>query len=180
VIRVDGFGRSAAFAAAAALGWIPWAVLVGPIVGLPAARAVWLVGATALYAGGLATSAPRRASATVVVAAAGAVAALVARGVPELCLALAVLLGAARSGILRPHDGARAVALEAALVVGGLVFARFLAGSGTAAALWGFFLVQSCFFLAGGAAPRRAEDRPGDPFDEACARAAEVLQRPLG
>ena len=59
MIRLDSFGRSAAFAAVAALGWMPWAVLAGPMVGWPVARALYLLAVTALYCGGLAKSRPR-------------------------------------------------------------------------------------------------------------------------
>jgi hypothetical protein len=107
--------------------------------------------------------------------------AFVARGAPELCVALAVVLGIARSGFLNRAAPARAVATEVVLLVGGLVFARFLAGgaTGTALALWGFLLVQSCFFLVGGVEPRPADGRHPDPFEDACARATEVLERPF-
>ena len=182
MIRLDSFARSAAFAAVAALGWMPWAVFVGPILGWPAARALYLVAVTALYAGGLAASPPRRASVTLIAGLAGVLLAVVARGTPELCLGLAAVLGLARSGFLHHAAPARAVAVEAALLVGGLLFARFLAAGPlpTTLALWGFLLVQSCFFLVGGTVAGRDEGRHPDPFDEACARAAEVLERPPG
>jgi hypothetical protein len=182
VIRLDSFGRSAAFAAVAALGWMPWAIVVAPILGWPAARAVYLVGVTAVYAGGLAESPPRRASVALVVALAGGLLALVARGTPELCIALAAALGVARSGFLHRAAPARGVAIEAVLLVGGLLFARFLVGGplGTALAVWGFFLLQSCFFLMGGVGGSARAGRHPDPFEEAWARATDVLERPLG
>jgi hypothetical protein len=178
--RIDSFGRSAVFAAVAALGWIPWLVVVGAVVGGPAARALYLVAVTAVYAGGLGRGAGRRGAALLIVAVAGGVMAAIARGLPELCLGLAVVLGTVRSGFLHRMPSARAVAIETVLLVGGLVFVRFLAGGGPhggALALWGFYLVQSCFFLVGGVRPRAADGRPLDPFDDACARAAEVLER---
>jgi hypothetical protein len=177
---IHTFGRSAAFAALVALAWIPWLVVVGPLLGWPAARALYLVAATALYAGGLAKSPPRRVSVAVLVAVAGLVLAAIARGGPELCLALAVLLGTVRSVFLHRAAPARAVATEALLVGGGLVFARFLAGGvpqATGLALWGFFLVQSCFFLVAGVSAATSEGRHPDPFEDACARAAEVIDR---
>ena len=50
----------------------------------------------------------------------------------------------------------RAVVLEAILLVGGLLFARFLATGAlaTAVGVWGFLLVQSCWFLVAGIATR--------------------------
>ena len=62
---------------------------------------------------------------------------------------------------------------------GGLVFARFLFGPTVTAlvlALWGFFLVQSLYFLLGGKhAPSLA--RHPDPFQDAYARATALLDR---
>jgi len=181
MMRIDSFARSAAFAAVAALGWMPWLIATGPLIGSPAARAIYLVGVTALYAGGLAKSPPRRAMVALVAALAGGVLAIIARGTPELCLALAAVLGVARSGFLHRAAPPRAVAIEAGLLVGGLLFARFLAVGplATALALWGFLLVQSCFFLVGGIGPRAADGRHPDPFEDACARATEVLERPI-
>jgi hypothetical protein len=180
MMRIDSFGRSAAFAAAIALGWIAWFVIAAPVIGVGAARSLYLVAATALYTGALAASPPRRASTTVVVGALGLVLAAVAAGGPELALGLAILLGTARGAFLHRTTPARAVAIEAVLVIGGLAFARFLATGAaqpTALALWGFLLVQSCFFLVGGIAVRRGDGRHPDPFEEAVARATEVIER---
>jgi hypothetical protein len=183
MMRIDSFGRSAAFAAAIALGWIAWLVVTAPVMGVGAARALYLVAATALYTGALAASSPRRASTTVVVAAIGLVLALVAGGGPELALGLAIVLGTARGAFLHRTSPARAVAIESVLLVGGLAFARFLAtgtAQPTALALWGFFLVQSCFFLVGGIEVRQPDGRHPDPFEEAWARATEVIERGVG
>jgi hypothetical protein len=182
MMRLDSFSRSAGFAALAALGWIPWLLVAAPLVGGAVARALYLVAVTALYTGGLAGSAPRRASVTIAVGLAGIALACIVPGMSMLCVALAVMLGTARSGFLHRANPIRAVAIEAALLVGGLVFARFLAGGtllGIALALWGFLLVQSCFFLIGGARARPVDGRRGDPFDEAVARATGVLEHPL-
>jgi len=181
-MRLDSFGRSAAFAAVAALVWMPWAMLVGPFLGVPAARALYLVAVAALYCGGLAKSRPRRMSTTVLVAIVGCLLALVARGTPELCLALAAAFGVVRSGLVHRTAPGRAVMVEAILLAGGLLFARFLATGALATALgvWGFLLVQSCWFLVGGRAARAEDGRHPDPFEAACARAAEVLERPVG
>jgi hypothetical protein len=106
--------------------------------------------------------------------------AAVAGGGAELALGLAVVLGTARGAFLHRTTPARAVAIEGVLLVGGLAFARFLAtgtGQPTALALWGFFLVQSCFFLVGGVEVRHADGRHPDAFEEAFARATEVIER---
>jgi hypothetical protein len=56
--------------------------------------------------------------------------------------------------------------------------ARFLAAAtpfATALAVWGFFLVQSVFFLVGGVQPRREPGPQPDPFEDAHARALALL-----
>jgi hypothetical protein len=51
MMRWDSFGRSAAFAAFAALLWIPWLLVVGPVAGPWTARALYLVGRRPLRRG---------------------------------------------------------------------------------------------------------------------------------
>jgi hypothetical protein len=96
----------------------------------------------------------------------------------ELALGLAVMLALARSAFLYRIPLARAVVIEAALVVGGLLFARFLAGASILSvmlALWGFLLVQSVFFLVGAVRARESESTCRDPFEAAYGRAVALL-----
>src|SRR5262245_26025495 len=172
--RVATFGGSAVFAALAAAGWLPWLVLVGPVLGARTALGLYLVLVTAAYLAGVA---PRRASglsAAVMAVVAGVVLIVLARATAELALGLGVVLGVGRSVVLYRARPARALATEAVLVGGGLLFARALAApsaGGVMLALWGFFLVQSLFFLIGGIAPRPDDPGRRDPFEEAYARA---------
>jgi hypothetical protein len=180
MMRWDSFGRSAAFAACAALLWIPWLLVVGPVAGPWTARALYLVGATAAYVAGLGGRVARGLPAAVLAAGAGCVIAVVARDAATLSVGLAVVLAVARSAFLYRAAPARAVAIETVLAGGGLVFARLL---GTRSALgmllpiWGFFLVQSFFFLVGGVDVRRPASAHPDPFEAARARAMEILER---
>jgi hypothetical protein len=172
MIRWNSFGRSAAFAACAALGWMPWVVLGGP-------RALYLVGVTAAYVAGLGGPIARRIPAAMLTAVAG-VALLVAGDAAVLCVGLAVALAVARSAFLYRAAPARAVVLETALAGGGLLFARFLGARsplGMALAVWGFLLVQSFFFLLAGVRVREPATGHPDPFEAALARAMEVLAR---
>jgi hypothetical protein len=177
--RVATFGRSAVFAALAAAGWLPWLVVVGPLTGARAALGLYLVGLTTAYLAGVA---PRRASAlraALAAALAGALLVAVARATGELALGLGVVLGLGRSVVLYRERPARALVTEAALVGGGLLFARALAtpsAGGVMLAVWGFFLVQSLFFLVGGVAPRADEAARRDPFEEAYARAMALVE----
>lgn len=167
MMRWDSFGRSAAFAACAALGWMPWVVVGGP-------RALYLVAVTSAYVAGLGGPIPRRLPAAVLTAVAGG-ALLLARDATVLSVGLAVALAVARSAFLYRAVPARAVVVETALAGGGLLFARLL---GTPSlAIWGFFLVQSFFFLLGGVRARETATGHPDPFEAAHARAMEVLER---
>lgn len=183
MMRCDSFSRSAVFAALAAVGWLAWAAFSAPWMGVPAARAVYLVVVAVLYVAALAAgSAARRhlsQPGVVLFSALGAAGVgLAAGGTIELVLGLALLIGLARSGFLYRAAPARAALLEVALIGGGLVFARLLAAGSpapTAVGIWSFLLVQSCFFLVAGSAPRPAAS-PTDPFEEAHRRALALLE----
>ena len=174
-----GFGRGIVFAAVAAGTWCPWYVLMSPVLGARTALALFLIATATIYVAGI--GATRRASLTAAAAVAfcSVVLLTIAHTTAELALGLAVLVAAARSGFLHQSRPARALALEATLITGGLVFARFLATPtpvGVMLAIWGFLLVQSLYFTVGGI--RTATMRPRrDPFDEAHERAVVLLQR---
>jgi hypothetical protein len=181
MIAWNSFVRSTSFAALAAGAWLPWLVVIGPVLGGRRALALYLVVVTIVYVAGLG---PRRmlllaAGAGVL----GALLAAVAHAPGELVLGLGVILGTLRSGVLYRAAPARAVLTEGALVGGGLLFARLLAGPnavGVMLAVWGFFLVQSAFFLVGGVRARRRVAMGRDPFEDAQARALALLEEPEG
>lgn len=184
MIRCDSFIRSALAAALAALGWFPWAFAAAPVIGLWHALALYLGAVTVLYVAGVV---PRRAGARsaarrlIVGAGAGLLAGVLvvcARSTGELAIGLAALLGVVRSGLLYRTAPLRAVATEVLLLGAGLLFARALAGyslASIALALWGFLLVQSCFFLIAGTRARTHAASDVDPFDAAHRRATELL-----
>jgi hypothetical protein len=180
MMRWNTFGRSAVFAALAAAAWLPWVITVGPPIGVWQARALYLVAVLMLAVAGLGPPGRRRFSVALGAGVLGCGLTVVATSTTELCLGLAVILGLARSAFLYRAAPARAVATEAMLLIGGLLFARFLAGPtliATALALWGFFLVQSCFFLVGGVHARAHEAGHVDPFEHAYQRATALLER---
>ena len=177
-MRWNTFTRSATFAAVAAGGWVPWALLVGPILGLWNALTLYLVGLLTCYVAGLSPQARRRVAAVTAVVALGL--ACAAGTIVELCIGLAVLLGIARSGFLFRAAPTRAVLTETVLLVGGLLFARFLGGpslASTMLAIWGFLLVQSVFLLVAGRRERRCSERHGDGFEEVYRLATTLLDR---
>jgi hypothetical protein len=178
MITWNTFGKSLLFGAVAAAAWLPWMVVAAPCVGIWHARALYLVVTAAAYVFGLAPGRPRPVAALAVFLAGLAIVA-VAGSTTDVALGLALALGVARSGFLYQTAPARAVTIEATLLVGGLLFARFLAGAGvfsTALAVWGFVLVQATFLLVGGTAPRLAAGPRRDPFEEAHARALRLLE----
>jgi hypothetical protein len=184
MMGAHGFVRSAVFAAAASAGWLAWAVVVGPLIGVRSALTAYLVVLVALYVATL----PDRARASrraAISAGAGLLAVaivFVARGPAELGIGLALVIGLVRSAVLCRAAPGRAVLTEVALLGGGLLFARALVGLSllsVALAVWGFLLVQSFFFLIPGSMARETTGRQVDPFDDAHRRALAVLERDL-
>ena len=177
-MRWNTFGRSAVFAALAGIGILPWIVLAGPMLGMRWALAVYLVTLTATAVVGAAPSLRRGLGVSVMVTLLGGCLAVTTHTLPALALGLAVLFAMARGVFLYRLRPARAVAVEVALVGGGLLFARFLAGPSLISlvlAVWGFLLVQSVFFLVGGVRVRERAVPQQDPFDTAHERARALL-----
>jgi len=180
MIPCNTFARSALFAAVAAAGWLPWVLLVAPILGVWNARTLYLVAVTGVYVAGLSPQRRRPLPVALATFLVATVVALIARTTAELAIGLAAILGIARSGFFYRAAPARAAATELILLVGGLVFARFLAAvslPATALALWGFFLVQSVFFLGAGVRARTLNGPHPDPFEEAQRRALALLEQ---
>jgi hypothetical protein len=94
--------------------------------------------------------------------------------VGHTAVASAGLIACGRSGILYRSRPLRALVLESLLAAGGLVFAGQLAGASLALAAWGYFLVQSLFFLVGGI-EARPDPGPADPFERARAELLALL-----
>ena len=179
MMRLDSFARGAAFAAAAAAAWIPWALCAGAIVGRAPALALYLARATALFAAGIAPRGTRRGAVALAVGGLALTLALLARSATELGLGLAVLLGVVRGAYLYRGAPSRTLLREAALLLGGLLLARFVGGPSplaTAFALWAFLLVQSCFFLLRGGRATTPTRGAIDPFEAAQRRAMELIE----
>jgi hypothetical protein len=173
-----GFVRTLLFGGVAALA-VP-AVWLGaaPWLGGFAALGLYLVGLTGAYLAWIAGSLRRG----LVAGALGSAAAMVllVLAAPYLILlaaGCAVVVAALRSGFLFRGPQPRLWVLEAVLLVAALAVAGALAAPGwlgVALAIWGWFLVQSVWFLLARPAPRRPGPA-GDPFE----RARERLERLL-
>ncbi len=180
-MRWNGFARSLLFAAVAAGAFPVFALLANPILGRANVLSLYLLGIAVLYVVGLA---PRRSRAVVaagIASALGVGVLLLAPSLGTIAAGAALIVGVCRSGVLYRSRRARALLTETILLAGGLGLARFLAGPDTlqvAFAIWGFFLVQSFFFLLGGVAERADSGGPAglDPFEVARARAVALME----
>lgn len=178
-MRWNGFGRSLLFAALAAGAFPVFALFANPVLGRGWALSLYLLGIAVLYVAGLAPRRSRAALAAVIASALGAAVLLLAPSVVAVAAGAALIVGVCRSGVLYRSRRARALLAETLLLAGGLALARFLAGPGTlqvAFAIWGFFLVQSFFFLLGGVAERTEAAAGLDPFEVARARALALME----
>jgi len=170
---------SLAFAAIAALGSIPWAMIAGPFFGGLWAVAIYCLATVVFYAITIAPTLSRGLAGGGFAAALAVFVGLLASWPSEAILGAALTLAMVRSGILYRHHPLRTLLLETALITGGLLAARFVAGPtplATGLAVWSFFLIQSLFFLAGGITAREPEASTIDPFEHARNRALALME----
>ena len=178
-MRWNSFGRTLLFGALAGGFYPAWVVLTHPVLGPGRALPLYLIGIGALYVAGLAARPARRVAAGLGAGLLGTAVLVLAGSTAQVALGAALVLGICRSGwVFRAHT-ARACVIEAGLLAGGLAFARFLAAPGllgVALGVWGFFLVQSVFFLVGGS--REGSPAAGglDPFELARSRALALFE----
>jgi hypothetical protein len=175
--RWDRFGSSLAFAALAAAG-LPVAVtFAGAVIGSEAAVRLYAIAAAGLYAIGLCPDRSRRFAALASCAFAGMILALLPLGLRATAIGAAGLVAFTRGVLLPDSRNLRALAIEAVLGVAGFAAAGWFARGGLLAlslAVWGYFLVQSGYFLFG------AHGRPAvgnaDPFERARVRLQRLLE----
>ena len=178
-MRWNGFARSLLFAAVAAGAFPVFALFANPILGRASGLSLYLLGIAVLYVAGLAPRRSRAVAAVGIAAVLGAGVLILAPSAGTIAAGAALVVGVCRSGVLYRSRRARALLTETCLLAGGLGLARFLAGPDTlqmAFAIWGFFLVQSFFFLLGGVAERTEASAGLDPFEVARARAVALME----
>jgi len=182
MLRWDGFGRSLLFAALAAAG-LPVAVTFGaPLIGSAASARAYLLLVAGCYAMGLSAVRSRRLAALGMAGVASLALAMLPLGLTGIAVGAAAIIAVARSAIAQRQRTLRACAIEALLGGAALGVAGFLASGGLLAlclAVWGFFLVQSAYFLIGGRTPRR-DAAARDPFERARQRLERLLEDELG
>jgi hypothetical protein len=179
MMRWNDFGRSVIFAAVAAAGFVPFSIAATPWLGWQGVVIAYAIATATTY---LIGAGPTRSQGLLAGVALGLGATVVAIASPSAAVtvaAVAIGMGALRSGLLYRSRFARAAVVEAALAGFGLaIAARLFDGStfSVVLAVWAFYLAQSAFFLVGGVAPRSHAEAAVDPFDAAHARAIAVLE----
>ena len=176
------FAGSLFYAVLAALASIPWLMASAPVLGTSWALGLYCLGAAIVYLAWIAPSWHRALAAGALACLGALPVALLAPMPAGAVMGAAAILAAVRSGFLYGGKPVRALMVEGALVGGGLVFARLFAGSSwlsLGAAFWGFFLLQSLYFLVGSCEPQRSGEPQPDPFEAARNRALALMaQRP--
>jgi len=184
--RSGGFASSLFFAVIAALATVPFVMVAGPVVG---PRFIVMLGCVSLGAGYLFAVAPSWSRGVRIASVAlglGIVVAVVAPSQGAAALGAASILGILRSGFLYRSRPARALVIETGLLSLGLLLAGVLAGSAALSypslglrfglGVWGFFLVQSLFFVVGGVSTRAEEQDGVDPFVKAREEALRIME----
>lgn len=172
-------GRSLLFAVLVGLGAVPFSMVAAPVIGWESACVAIVLVSAVLYLVVASPSWSRALPVAVLAALLSLLVGLLASTITEAVLGAALVVGLCRSGVLYRRAAARCLTVELGLLLVGLLFARLLASPsplGAGLALWGFFLVQSLFFVVGGWEPRPVAGENGDAFDEAERRVMEVLR----
>jgi len=179
-MRANSLWGALSFAAVTALGLVPFLLVVGPIMGSGRALSAYVLASVAAHILCIAPSWARGLRLALVSLGLLLPIAFLTGSLSGRLLAAALVLSVVRSGLLYRARPARAIVLEALLLVGGLFLARLVWGHGLmsmALALWCFYLVQSLYFIAGGVRERRQE-RGRDEFAEARDRALSLMEEP--
>ena len=190
---LNSFTRNLLFALVAAGGYPVYAAIsVGPL----SPRTVfvsYLTLCAATYLLGIARGPARATGAAALCMVSGTFLWLSGLSAVVVGMALAVCIGVLRSGLLHAADSeanpqnrpsfVRSFFIEAFLILGGLTLSRFMLSGGLfpiPLAIWGFFLVQSGFYLVGGLARQLREttdnENGGDRFEQACRQAYAVIE----
>jgi len=180
-MRLGSLFGNLLFAAIAGLATVAYSVIAPPVLGFKGFSTAWLwwcLFLTVSYLVAIAPNLGRGLRIGILAGAIGVGICLVAPGEGAALLGMTMILGLMRSGFLFPRRLARAVAVELGLAGFSGLLAGSLAGPSSLSlgiAVWGFFLVQSLFFVIGGIEVWR----PGvteDAFEKARREAMRMME----
>lgn len=185
--RSGGFASSLVFAAFAALITVPFLMMANSFGSLRFAVGIGCLALVVGYVFVIAPSWSRGVRTALVAAGIGIVVVVIAPTKGAAVVGTIFVIGVLRSGFLYRSRPGRALVIETLLLSVGVLLAGILASSGyapgytagvlrTALAVWGFFLVQSLFFVIGGVAQRAAESDGVDPFVKAREQAMRLME----
>ena len=178
-MNVRSFSGTLFFGIAAGVGFPGFSLLTAPVLGGAGAFQVWVALGAIAYAALLGIGWRERIIGAFTASAFVVPAALLADGIVGLIAGAALAVAVARSYLLGTDRIARTIAIETVLAVFGFAFVRSLGGAGLfpiALAIWGWFLVQSLYFLIGGGLPRPTASGDVDAFDLAHERANAIME----
>ncbi len=176
--RAGKFTASFGFAALAGLVSVPYLLVALPWMGLGPALALGSLVLVAAYITVMSPSRARGLRYGALTLALGGGIYLLAPSIVVL-FASGMLLGVVRSGVLYRANIGRAFLIESGLLLAATCVARLLAGTTLVSyglAVWGFFLVESAFFLFQGSRPRRESAVDEDPFERARREATRLME----
>jgi hypothetical protein len=181
MMRWSSFSGTLVFGAVCAALLPAFWLVLGPVMDRGDAAALYLALAGTLYTAGLAPTLRRSLCVGCAMGGLSLLLLSVSRDLVEVALGMALLLAGFRSFSLHQSGGLRTIAVEAALGLGGVALAGVAYGPGPvgiALAIWGYFLVQSIFFLVGGLRTRSLRPSDEDPFDRARSQLLALLEKP--
>ena len=178
-MTVRSFAGTLAFGIAAGIGFPGFAVLSSPLVGTHTALWLWIALGAIAYSALLGRGWRERITGAFIATLFLIPTAFLTSGIAGIAMGAALAVAIARSRLLGTRHIARTVAVESVLAAFGFAFVTALHGPGWFAislAIWGWFLVQSLYFLIGGLV---SEPAAGDidPFDLAHDQARRILDQ---
>jgi MFS family permease len=176
-MRADKFTASLVFAAVAGLAAIAYVLVVLPVLGSSLGLAVGSVLGAAAYIFAVSPSLGRGLRYGSLTLGAGVALMLIAPPTVVLFCS-AMLLGLIRSGVAYRASVGRALLIESVLFIVAVGTVELLAGTSVVSyglAVWGFFLVESAFFLFAGSTPREPTPTE-DPFERARREASRLIE----
>jgi hypothetical protein len=172
------FAGTLGFGLLAGGGFPGFALLTAPFLGTHVALSLWLTLASIVYSALLGLSWRDRVASAFLAAVFVVPTALLSSGIATVAMGAALAVAIVRTRLLGSTRLPRAIALEVMLAALGFAFVTALGGPGWVAislAIWGWFLVQSLYFLAAGLGEPLAETEV-DPFDLATREVARILE----